>query len=435
MSDPLSITAGVIAIVDATSKLLKYFNDVREAPKQRADCEIELSELYSLLISVKYRLDVSDPTVTWYKAVRTLGIENGPLAQYRIALDSWHKKISKHNRVTAVLKWKFTKDDVEVLRARIERLKSTIQIILQSDQFELSKATKDDTEGIKKGTEELIVATRKIEDHARSTRFDAKLQDALNWISPTNYPARQCEFLRRRYPGTCTWFLNTPELKRWRQEVGGTLLCTGMPGAGKTIMAATVIDELSHDLNLERNGLAYVFCNYKDQSSATALDPLAAVLKQLVQHKPSAAGPLLQIHRQNEKQKTYPSPKEISEALRLVLEEFTVTHVVIDALDEYSDQSSIRNRLLKRLHGLQRQADVRLLLTSRPVPEILESMGNTARVEIRANENDVKAFAVEVVGNLPRTARGDLQFVEWVISTIVEAVDGMYVHGNNFESV
>ncbi|KAF1997424.1 hypothetical protein P154DRAFT_470891 [Amniculicola lignicola CBS 123094] len=427
MSDALSVVASVIAIVDATVKILKYLNDVKDAPQQRADCERDLATLYSLLISLKYRLDVSDLSKAWNQAVRTLGIENGPFAQYAAVLEELHRKIANNNKIVAALKWKFTKEDVKELRSKIEGLKSTIQIVLELDQFELSKATKDDTEAIKEDAAVIKTSAFRIHSSILQHEYTQKLQDAFDWISDTNYPARQSDFLSRRQPGTGAWFLNLSEFIRWQKEPRSTLLCVGMPGAGKTMLAAIAIEHLGLKTDLEKAGVAYVFCNYKDQTGDGRMDPLAAMLKQLVQNKPSSAAPLLELHSLHHKHNTRPSEEDITKTLQQVLKAYTSAYVVLDALDEYPAKDRKRDRLLARIFELQRCSDLQLVITSRPIPEVIDSFGGTPKVEVRASHADIRLFAAERTGNLPKSAKRDAKFVDWVLNTVVGAVDGMFL--------
>jgi hypothetical protein len=54
---PLSATASIIATLQLSSKVLAYLNDVKDASKDRAHCAIEVSNLYSLLVNLRFRLE------------------------------------------------------------------------------------------------------------------------------------------------------------------------------------------------------------------------------------------------------------------------------------------------------------------------------------------------------------------------------------------
>ena len=81
--DPLSVTASIIAVLQLSTEVLRYLNDVKDASKDRAQCAIEASNLYNLLVKLRFRLEEGDAGQPWYTTVRTLTVENGPLDQYR----------------------------------------------------------------------------------------------------------------------------------------------------------------------------------------------------------------------------------------------------------------------------------------------------------------------------------------------------------------
>src|SRR5262245_57714539 len=66
----------------------------------------------------------------------------------------------------------------------------------------------------------------------------------LEWISPTDYPLRQSDIIKRRQEGTGQWFLDKLQETGWLSKPKATLFCPGIPGAGKTMVAAIVIDYL-----------------------------------------------------------------------------------------------------------------------------------------------------------------------------------------------
>lgn len=136
--DPISFTASIIAILQLTSTVVGYLHDVKDAPKDRARCATEASDLFSLLNNLKYRLEEADTERSWYTAVRALAAEDGPLDQYKLALEQLQPKVSSGSgimKVGNILLWKFSKLEVNVILSRMERLKSLIQIALEMDHL------------------------------------------------------------------------------------------------------------------------------------------------------------------------------------------------------------------------------------------------------------------------------------------------------------
>jgi len=85
--DPISFTASIIAILQLTSTIIGYLSDVKDAPKERARCATEASNLFNLLNNLRYRLEEADTSQAWYTALRALSVKDGPLDQYKSALE------------------------------------------------------------------------------------------------------------------------------------------------------------------------------------------------------------------------------------------------------------------------------------------------------------------------------------------------------------
>jgi hypothetical protein len=136
--DPLSVTASIIAILQLTNKVIEYLGDIQDAPKDRACLAVEASNLYSLLITLRYRLEEGQSNEAWYMAVRSLGVQNGPLDQYKDMLEQLQRKAisgSGIKKIGHALVWKFSKEEATGLLSRMESLKSLIQIALEMDHL------------------------------------------------------------------------------------------------------------------------------------------------------------------------------------------------------------------------------------------------------------------------------------------------------------
>lgn len=136
--DPLSFTASIIAVLQLSTKVLGYLNDVKDASKDCEKCTVEALNLYSLLVNLKFRLEEGSSNEPWYNAVRALGVDDGPLDQFKQALEQLQTKLTGGGRMKMVgnaLVWKLNKVEVTSILARMERLKTLVQISLQMDHL------------------------------------------------------------------------------------------------------------------------------------------------------------------------------------------------------------------------------------------------------------------------------------------------------------
>ena len=133
---PVSDLPSVIAILQLTSSVIRYLNDVKDASKERAQFAIEASNLYNLLVQLKFRLEELPSNEPWYSytMVRELDFENGFLDQYRHALERLDAKMKDKSRLKNLgnaLMWTSIKEDVASILTRIERLKRLVTIALK----------------------------------------------------------------------------------------------------------------------------------------------------------------------------------------------------------------------------------------------------------------------------------------------------------------
>jgi hypothetical protein len=83
-------------------------------------------------------------------------------------------------------------------------------------------------------------------------------------------------------------------------------------------MAATTIDHLLRTLRSNTIGVAYIYCNYKAKADQNTTNLLAAILKQLVQARPSIAEPVTRLYNDPNRTSTRPSLEEILSTLQLL---------------------------------------------------------------------------------------------------------------------
>ena len=132
------MTASIIAILQLTTTLTGYINDVRHATTEQAKVAVEASNLYILLTSLRFQVEAARSDDPWFKQVKMLRIHHGPLDQFKGILQMILLQISssrKRDQIKSALTWKFTKSEVQNALKRMERLKSLINYALTGDLF------------------------------------------------------------------------------------------------------------------------------------------------------------------------------------------------------------------------------------------------------------------------------------------------------------
>jgi Cdc6-like AAA superfamily ATPase len=253
---------------------------------------------------------------------------------------------------------------------------------------------------------------------------DQKRQIALNWLAPVDYASQQHDFIIRRQEGTGQWLLRSPEFQTWLENSGQTLFCPGIPGAGKTIIAAIVVEYLlakfQHD---PHTGITYIYCNFRRQDDQTVEKLLANLLKQLAQRQSSLPESVHDLHENYKKTGTLPSLRQISAALHSTAAAYKRVFIIIDALDECQDLA--RTKLLDDLFNLQTQARGNILATSRVNDDIERRFEGCSTIEISAANEDVLAYLNDQLTLRRSTVLND-DIQEKVRDAVLRAADGMY---------
>ena len=137
--DPLSVTASIIAILQLANKVAGYLSDVKGASRECKTCALEVSNLRKLLRDlIRFHLEGESANTPWHAAVGELAVKNGPLDQFKQALEILQTRMKDGGRPKKagdMLMWKFKKEEVASILGRIERLKTLVEIALQRDHL------------------------------------------------------------------------------------------------------------------------------------------------------------------------------------------------------------------------------------------------------------------------------------------------------------
>ena len=268
-----------------------------------------------------------------------------------------------------------------------------------------------------------------IEQNFETTRFKSDRKedlDILRWLTPFDYGSQQSDFLGRRQAGTGQWLLDSVEYRKWLDIDQQVLFCPGIPGAGKTILTSIVVDNLfTRFQNNPTIGIAYLYCDFRRNYEQTIGDFLMCILRQLAQNQSSIPVSVQDLYHRHNKNQTRPSFEDISRALCSVAAMYSKVFIVVDALDECQVSEGSRSRLLSEIFTFQQKCNVNILATSRFIPEIIGKFKGHTWLEIRAHDEDVRAY---LEGRISRSGRKFLRSLPESIKTkIIKAVDGMYV--------
>jgi Cdc6-like AAA superfamily ATPase len=229
----------------------------------------------------------------------------------------------------------------------------------------------------------------------------------------------------KRQEGTGQWFLKRPEFVAWVEAPSGTLLCPGIPGAGKTFMSALVVNHLRETPpRYEDTGVAVLYCSYSMREEQTKEKLLAGLLRQLINHQHAEWEKIQAFYGRCKSAGRRPSFSELSGLLQRVAGTYSRVFIVLDALDECEDTE--RLPLLSELRRLQPLLpSLKLMFTFRPHVDVTDTFTAAVTCEIRADFWDLEHYISEQLPRLSSHVKQTAGLRDEVIQGIIKAADGM----------
>lgn len=169
-------------------------------------------------------------------------------------------------------------------------------------------------------------------------------------------------------------------------------------------------------------GVAGVYCNFKERDSQSPENLLAACWAQLAPQKLPET--LVNMYRTHSPKNTRPNWDEIFKAFESCITQLRTTYLVIDALDECSE--NVRNALMVLFKPLPYR--IRLLVTIRHIDEILREFRASPMVEIRASPSDLKKYIASRIESNRRLAghvRDHASLIQDICDRVTTKADGM----------
>ncbi|KAI8652813.1 PNP-UDP-1 domain-containing protein [Fusarium keratoplasticum] len=221
-------------------------------------------------------------------------------------------------------------------------------------------------------------------------------ENLLQWLSPIDHAKTQVDKARGRDPGTGAgkWLLDSSEFQGWLDAGNKTLFCPGIPGAGKTVLASIVIENLlgrREQTDSKPIGVAFIYLDFKQQLELVQL--LGSILRQLAAHHSSALGSVKKLHDTCKAESREVYIREVRDVLHSIVPSFSRLFIVVDALDEA--EHHLGEALLDEIFQVQQAYGANVFAT--------------------------------YMTKLPRFVRQSPELQEETRTEIVKAIDGMFL--------
>ena len=193
------------------------------------------------------------------------------------------------------------------------------------------------------------------------------------------------------------------------------------------LRSSMIIDHIAKADLKGKSAISYYYFDYRQQDLQSPGSFLATILRQLVTQSPMFPHSLTTIYERFRHEEAKALTVELRGVLNDCIDSLDYCYIVIDALDECKDQAC-RKSIIEILRSLTSEK-TQLFITSRPHPqEIKQAFGDALRVEITANEEDLKAYCHRMIDANENTR--DLvneQLRSQIVSTLASKARGMYV--------
>ncbi|KAH6879952.1 hypothetical protein BKA70DRAFT_1473924 [Coprinopsis sp. MPI-PUGE-AT-0042] len=256
-------------------------------------------------------------------------------------------------------------------------------------------------------------------------RDPERLRKVLDFLSLVNFRTIQQENLGKWTPGTIKWLLQSSMFQAWLATQYAILWGTGMPGAGKTILASVVIKDLQALAQASTDiCVAFVYCRYTEPMKVR--DILAALVRQLLERWPHLLPEVEPLYAQHKLERTKPTQGELIDAIRKICSGFRMAYLFIDGLDEalYDEQFDLLDTL--------KTVPANFFFTSRPLVRLKAVLPNAEFFDIAARNEDIELLVSQHINrnlDLQQVLATDGQR-ESVIKKICKSSCGMFLHAS-----
>lgn len=408
MGDPLSVASGVAGLLSIaglmfsrTYKFAKAAKGAESSVKTLADEIRTLAGLLQSLSLVAIELETG-PTDSVFQLPYVISCHQVLLKIERRTREAdpsnWHD--NKVHAFAKKLKWPFSSAETMDLIGEITRHQRLMTVALSADSITHLQKLLSGQEDIGKGIRDIqgeLERRRKLE--TRIT-LDKERQGVLRFFGSVDPTISHETNKGLRHLQTGLWLLSHETFLFWTRSVRSRLWLSGIPGAGKTVLASVVIEEMLGQCTPEK-AAAYFYCDYKDERRQKLLNILGTIACQIARQDASQRSfGLLQDYYKSchppDKPACTPKATKLLDIIRDMSSSFDEVSIVVDALDECG---SDREEVIEALAVLNEHSlsNIRAAFLSRDEPDIKNILEGFMHIPIAAHSDDLKIFVAEEI--------------------------------------
>ncbi|KAH6903055.1 hypothetical protein BKA70DRAFT_1155716 [Coprinopsis sp. MPI-PUGE-AT-0042] len=231
--------------------------------------------------------------------------------------------------------------------------------------------------------------------------------------------------------GTGMWLVKGDKFRVWLEPNGDIKIFwgSGIPGAGKTLLASIVIEYLEalYPGPDAKICICYVYFRYSDHSEMTVRTILETFVMQTLERHPGCMSLVEQTYARHLRERTEPSEAQLLALLRQLADCMFCTFYILDALDEAP--TKIQLAILKTLDSLS----VKLFITSIPLKPLEAHFPHAHTFPVIARDIDIDLHITKVINEnaeLQRLLQANPSLRHEIFSTIRQNCGGVFLHAS-----
>lgn len=201
---------------------------------------------------------------------------------------------------------------------------------------------------------------------------EEKLSKIQQWLSPPDPSMNYEKALKLRQADTGLWFLESHSYAQWKGDDTSPLWLHGIPGCGKTVLSATILENvLQHCSDDPGKAAAYFYFDFNDAEKQDPELMLRSLIWQLLRQSAKIPASMDSFFSSCDHGQR-PSMNALIQAARQIIQTFPHVYLLLDALDECGH----RKELMDTLTTIARSQlpNLHLIVTSRREGEIQNSL-------------------------------------------------------------
>lgn len=240
--------------------------------------------------------------------------------------------------------------------------------------------------------------------------------------------------IKEQQAGTCQWFLEGEQFRKWKEDAASFLWLRGIPGCGKTILCSAVLHTVL-EYSQESVGKAVAFF-YFDFTDSRKRDPelmVCSLISQLSQQCVKIPAALEALHSSCGKGGTRPSLNAALQVLQEMILELPQTYIILDALEECANRKELMD-ILRCMAGWKSEK-LHIFVTSREERDIENSLQdfvdrqNMVWLHSKLVDPDIEVYVRQRLSEDNRLEkwRKDTQIQNEIETALIRGAHGMEV--------